>query len=686
MKAGMNLPTILNKRLGKGRSLPIFFRQWSNKKWAVLASFHKVIIICTLCFSYGLLAQGTLSIGPDSIQNQILIALDEVEIEAEWPAQLEEISLKPVVLITSREIAAAAATSPEDILEYIPQLDIRQRGKHETQADLSIQGGSFDQSMVLLNGINISDPQTGHFHLNLPLDLSSIQQIEVVTGASARRFGSNAFSGAINLVTKPVDSTFLNAGFRYGQHNFYKAHLKTNLGGKNVSTLISLNSSSSDGYRENTDFRTTHAFIHSLTRPGKLVAHLMAGVNFRAFGANAFYSPRFINQYEETRTGLAALKLVKSNPHTIWTLATSFRIGRDHFLLDRHDPSFYSNDHLTMVAGVDFSGKISSVAGLTQTGLNFRREAIQSTSLGEPLEQENWVNYKNTITFTHGHVRNQFNWNINHTYAMGPFTFSGGMLVNLNSDMDYLPHVFPGVDLRWQLPGWFGIYTSVNQSMRLPTFTDLYYQGPSNVGNPHLIAERATTFELGIFRANRGFHAGGNVFYRQGKDMIDWIWMEDEKWHTMNLSRIDAVGGDIQLQYNSPLREGKIFHVESAGLSYTFTHLTKVSQEVISRYLLDNLRHKVTAAVGIQLYKRFFISLKSSYQQRNGTYLWYDAARGSSSEQPYKSFVLLDVKLAYPVWRIWFFVETTNLLDAQYNDIGNIIQPGRWIMAGFEIR
>ena len=677
MEAGMIHPRTIDR---------LVFRRWSNKKWAILASFHKVILIGTLSFSYGLVAQGSLSVGPDSIHNQMHLELDEVKITEEWPAELEEISLKPVILVTSREIEAAAATAPEDLLEYLPQLDIRQRGKHETQADISILGGSFDQSMVLLNGINISDPQTGHFHLNLPFDLHSVQQIEVVTGAAARRFGNNAFSGAINLVTQPADSSSLKAGFRYGQHAFYKGHLNANLSGKHVSTLVSINTAQSSGYRENTDFNTTHAFVHAATRPGKLVAHIMAGVNQRAFGANAFYSPRFINQYEETSTGLAAVKLVKKNLRSIWTFSGSFRMGRDHFLLDRYNPSFYSNDHLTRVLGFDLSGKISTRAGLTQTGLNYRREEIQSTSLGEPFAPEKWVNYNDTITFTHGHVRNQLNWNINHSYALGPFTFSGGMLVHLNSDMNHKPQIFPGVDLRWQLPGWFSIYTSINQSMRLPTFTDLYYQGPSNVGNPLLIPERATTFELGVIRVNKGFHIGVNGFYRQGKDMIDWIWMEDEKWHTLNLTRVDALGGDFLLQYKSRPGKGKTFHMETATLSYTFTHLTKVSQEVNSRYLLDNLKHKVVATTSLHIYKRFFITLKSSYQKRNGTYLSYETTTGLSSEQPYKSFVLLDAKLAYSVWRIWFFVEATNLLDAQYMDIGNVIQPGRWMMVGFEFR
>jgi len=663
-------------------SEPIVFRKWSNKKWGVLASLHKVILIGTLCFSYQLLAQDSIPALTDDGQVQIIVELEEVETTEEWPAQLEEVSLKPVVLITAREIRAAAAGSFEEILEYVPQLDIRQRGRHGVQADLSIMGGSFDQSMVLLNGINISDPQTGHFHLNIPLDLHSVKQVEVVSGAAARRYGSNAFSGAINFVTQPADSTYLKAGFKYGQHSYYQGKLLANLGGERISTRLSMSSTGSEGYRENTDFRTSRLFLHSVSKPGSLRFHLMAGLNSRAFGANSFYSPRFLHQYEETCTGLGALKLVKNSINSSWTLSSYFRIGRDHFLLDRHNPDFYVNDHLTSVGGIEISGKISTAAGLTRTGINYRREEIKSTSLGESMAPDNWIRFNDSITFTHGHVRNNYNWYFNHSYEWGPLSFSGGMLAHLYADQ--APQFYPGMDLKWSLQEKFSLYFSANQSKRLPTFTDLYYQGPSNVGNPLLLPEQATTFELGIFHSSEGFSASTNAFFRKGRDMIDWIWMEDEKWHTLNLTRINAAGADFRMDYLNPRPRLSAIRAESARFSYTFTHLSKLDQDFTSRYLLDNLRHKIVAGTEFSLLRKLSFSFTASYQERNGSYLAYDAETGQSLDKPYETFVLLDAKLAFSIHKIRFFLECTNLLDKEYNDIGNVIQSGRWFIAGIE--
>ncbi|MEN8156114.1 MAG: TonB-dependent receptor [Bacteroidota bacterium] len=677
---------------------PVVFKRWSNKGWAVMASLHKVIIIGTLCFSYQMVAQDQGSHPNDSSQAEFMLELEEVEATEALPAELEAVSLKPMLLVTSQDISEAAATSHEEVLEYLPQVDIRQRGRHGIQSDLSIQGGSFDQSMVLLNGINLSDPQTGHLQLNLPVDLQSISQIEVVTGSAARRFGTNAFAGAVNVVTRPADSTFINATLRYGQHGLYGANLKSNLGGKQLNTLISLNTAGSRGYRENTDFRTTHLYLHTTAGKGRLKTHLMAGLSARAFGANAFYSPRFVHQYEATTTGLAALKMELKETRSRWTLNAYYKLNRDHFLLDRHNPAFYSNDHLTRVTGGDLEGKVSTEAGITRTGLHYRGEQIRSTSLGEPLDVTEPAPFSDSVTFSNGHLRNQFNWNLDHTWQQGLITLSGGLMVHMNSDLGFRPALFPGVDIRLQLPESFRIYASANRSMRLPTFTDLYYQGPDNVGNPQLIPEKATTFELGAYRNSGGLHMGLNGFYRQGKELIDWVLMDDQMWHTMNLTRVDAAGGNLSVQYHSPGRSSgthtpqmdhssnRAIYLERAEASYTFTHLTKVSQQVTSRYVLDNLRHKVVAGASLRLVRNLLLTVKVTGQDRNGTYMAYDAATGLSEEQPFDPFVLADLKLDYGFGRFHIFAEATNLLNVEYNDIGNVIQPGRWTLVGLAIR
>lgn len=664
----------------------LVFKRWSNRKWAILASFHKIIIIGALCVSYNMLGQEHSTGARDSSTVRMFLELEAVEALEDAPYDLENISLKSLTTVTSTEINALPAADLDDALEYLPQVDVRQRGRFGTQADLNIQGGTFDQSMVLLNGINLSDPQTGHFHLNLPVDLSAIHRFEVVLGSAARRYGTYAFSGALNVVTLPNDSTSLSSGIRVGQHNYYKAFLNTNLSGKFLSTMTSVSTSGSEGYRENTDFKSTHVYIHSATRPGKLNVQFMAGLNTRAFGANAFYSPRFLNQYEETTTGMTAVKMRLNRTRSTFTFNTYLRLNKDYFLLDRFDPAFYQNDHLTQVLGMDGDGRFSTGAGITSSGLQFRRETILSTSLGEPLNQFEINALKNDNGFDHGHDRNQISWNLNHTLEANWIALQGGILVLVNSDLGLNPFILPGLDFRIQLPCQFMIFSSVNRSMRLPTFTDLYYQGPNNVGNPALLPESALTYELGLSHKGVEFEGALNGFYRQGRDLIDWIWMDDEKWHTLNLTEIDAMGADLRLAYAPANTHRGLPRIENWNLTYTFIHLTKGSEQVISRYLLDQLKHKVMMATDLRLISSLQLSVRITFQDRNGNYLEYDPVTDQTTEQPYEPFLIMDSKLTFSLKRLHVFLESTNLLNVETYDIGNVILPGRWNTVGFEFR
>lgn len=669
-----------------GESRSLVFKRWSNNGWAVLATLHKVVLIGTLCCSYNLIAQTSSSSSPGADTINLHLNLEEVEAVGDSPSELEGASLIPLQTITSQDVIEAGQYSPEEMLEYLPGLDIRQRGHHGTQADLNIQGGTFDQSMVLLNGINLSDPQTGHFHLHLPVDLSAVSRTKVLAGSASRRFGTQAFTGAVNFETTPQDTSGVRAGILLGQHRFYKAHLNAHVSGKSLSTMASISSSGSDGYRENTDFQTNHFYLHSRAGLKHVDGHVMIGLNTRKFGANSFYSPRFPQQYEETSTGFAALKLLHRRPQSSYTLNTYYRRNTDYFVLDRSDPDFYQNDHFTRVIGADLIGRFSSRIGVTQSGILLRRESIFSTSLGEPLAPPDSTVSIGGITYSHSHARNHANLNINHSYEGTWLSMSGGLLVHYNSDLGPKPALMPGVDARFSLSRQLQLFVSLSRSMRMPTFTDLFYQGPSNVGNPNLLPEKALTAELGIHRKGTYWLATLSSFYRQGRDLIDWVWMEDEKWHTRNLTEIDAAGGSFFLKYEPGASESSWLSLSTWNFSYTYTYLTKVSEKYISRYLLDHLKHKVSMGSHLSLFRNFSLFIGLSFQDRNGGFLSYDVDTGGSQEQAYSPFLLMDLKLSYSFKRFHIFLKSNNLLNTPYYDIGNVIQPGRWSMLGLEFR
>ncbi len=663
---------------------PFCFKNWSNKKYAIFNSLHKVIRIGTLSFAYTLLQLQPLLAQNDTAAPLMFFELEEVESIAEIETEIYPANLRTISTILREQILTSPAPSLALLIDYQPLTDIRTRGYHDIQSDVIIQGGSFDQSLVLLNGINISDPQTGHFNLDLPLSHRQFEKLEILIGPATKTYGLNAYSGAINLITRPSDSIKTVAELRMGQYGYYHASATIHLPSGPVKSMLAISSSSSNGYRENTDFDQSGIYLHSNLNLKFFSADLMAGLNRKDFGANSFYSPRFPEQYEETDMQFAGLKLSTRKMNPSIESIFYWRRHTDHFLLFRNNPSYYQNHHKTDVLGAETNLIFSSVLGITKSGITIRSEQIVSSSLGTDLPSAEPVYNNDSVSYTFGDKRLLPGLFLNHTFQIGRIKSSGGILFQ-SSSFDEKFRLYPGLDLAYQISPVLSITGAVNKSMRLPTFTDLYYQGPQNVGNPLLRPEEATTFESGIFYNNFGISGHLSLFYRKGKETIDWIWLDDEKWHTQNITELNTMGGEFTVSIDPAALFNASKFIEHLRTSYSYTEISLSSDEYISNYALDNLRHKWLLDIGIELPWNFSLNSNTRLYSRNGTYLLYNAETGSSEELPYKNYILNDLSIRYTIKQISLSIDISNVMNVEYIDLGSFIQPGRWIIAGLRV-
>ena len=135
---------------------------------------------------------------------------DTIRVSDLWLDEVEVVVLQdafgpnshPVQTIGHAQIAALPISNISDVLAYLPALDVRSRGEGMAQADVSLYGGTFDQVQILLNGIPISDAQTGHYAMNIPLTPALIERIEIRQGDASLHTG--ALAGAINIITRDV--------------------------------------------------------------------------------------------------------------------------------------------------------------------------------------------------------------------------------------------------------------------------------------------------------------------------------------------------------------------------------------------------------------------------------------------------------------------------------------------------
>lgn len=657
------------------------FKRWGRKAYSLFSVIKRPVRIGVLMAVYTSVAEPELVFAqPDSSKVSMEYNLDEVEVSAQRaPVAFSQVA-RIVSVIEREEIEAAPVQSIQELLEYALSVDVRQRGVHGVQADVSVRGGSFDQTLILLNGINISDPQTGHHSLNLPVSLKSIQRIEILQGPAARVFGPNAFSGAINIITTPEGESNVYLDVSGGQHKLTDATISVNVTRGNLKQFVAFNRMSSDGYIDNTDFKTLNAFYQASidTKPG--IFDFQAGRTNKDFGANSFYTATYPNQFEATKTTFASVKF-ESDTKLHLTPSVYWRRHQDRFELFRNNPaSWYAghNYHLTEVFGSNLNAWVASSLGKTAFGAEIRSENVWSNVLGKTLTNKIEVPGESGNYFTKSYSRTIISYFAEHSVYLEKLSASVGAMANRISDLGFGWNIYPGFDLSYQISKPVKIYGSFNSSLRMPTFTDLFYSGPTNLGNPDLKPEKSITYEGGFKLAYQGFSGHVMAYQRRGKDLIDWIrTSETDKWQTQNLTKIYSNG----IEFSGELYPEKVFKIPAfvtkIGVNYAYGTLNKGTNNVFSYYVLDNLKHKFDLEIAHKIWKNLKGSWRTSYQDRNGM---------RTTTEAYQPFWLVNARVFWKTPSTEIYLLASNLFDTRYFDFGVIEQPGRWISMGVSHR
>ncbi|MGZ5196793.1 MAG: TonB-dependent receptor, partial [Kaistella sp.] len=216
--------------------------------------------------------------------------IDEVNIQGKFLNLPVKKVNENVTVITRDQLQNSPAKSIEEVLAQFTGFDIRRRGGNGVQADISVRGSSFEQVLILVNGVRMSDSQTGHNSMNIPFDLASVERIEIIKGPSARSFGQNAYAGVVNIITKPSDVENVTISASGGDFETYSLGIGANFGSRKISNFIQVNSSASDGYRYNTDYKINNIFYQNEIALQNGNLKFQAGIQEKKFGANGFYA------------------------------------------------------------------------------------------------------------------------------------------------------------------------------------------------------------------------------------------------------------------------------------------------------------------------------------------------------------------------------------------------------------
>lgn len=585
-------------------------------------------------------------------------------------------SARVVTVLDSIAIKASPAHTVNDLLKYAIGVDVRQRGGMGVQTDIGMRGGTSDQIAILINGINVCDPQTGHFALDLPMDKSDIERIEILEGPAGRIYGTSSLVGAINIITKKPVKSSADVRLEGGSHGSFSGTARGAIANGKYSNSISFGYGRSDGYLRNSegglnsDFDAFKVFYQGRYDGSDADISWLAGLSDKAFGANTFYSVKYDDQYEHTSKAYFAVQAetkgrIHFKPSVYWMHS------RDRFELFRGDESKVPfNYHRTDVYGLNLGSYFNWKLGKTAFGAEMRNEDVLSTTLGDSLNAPKHIQGTDR-EYSLGKNRTNISLYLEHNVLLRRLTFSGGVTAVKNTGSEMGFRLYPGADMSVRIGENWKAYASWNTSLRMPTFTELYYSVGGHKADKYLKPEEMTAYEAGLKYSRSWLSAQACVYMHRGRNMIDWIRdssLGDEAvWTSVNHTRINAVGEEISFMVDMPSLLGRNFFLKSLYLGWSHIDQDKNAGENIqSQYSLEYLRNKVVAKADMNISGAVGVNLSWRWQQRAGNYVPYS---------------LVDARIG---WR-QFFLNIENLLNHEYSDFGGVPQPKLWVSAGVTV-
>ena len=603
---------------------------------------------------------------------------------------------RSISILTKEQIQQLPATTFYELLQTVCGVEVQSRGGFGVQGDIVMRGSTFSQVLVLIDGMKINDPLTGHFNCYVPVSNMEIERIEILKGAGASMYGPDAVGGVINVITKGFDS--LNNGttsygnINYGDNNlasstasvFHKSNkFYVGLGasinhslGDSILPVVVNDTTTLEGYRNYFDIKNV-----SLSAGFKIndlwELKVRSSILYSDFNARYFYTNSELDKSTEiTSNWFNRVQLQrKSNSGSILDINASYKRSNDEFTYSPDFPStnIHTMDYLNLT--VNNSNEINKKL-IVKSGIQADLRKIESNDRGN-------------------HSDYHFGAYLMGVYKSNNLVFT--TVLREDYDENYGFEFCPQINASYNMDN-FVLRASAGRSIRAADYTERFISNNidslkpgRNLGNPDLMAERGWSEEIGINYSpfkNSLFKA--TIFSRQSSNIIDYMLTNESEIGSVsdigslllgedylfakNFKDVYVNGFELELSSKFFISENRTLNWQ---MGYTYTD---ISNDNLGVYLSSFAKHLLNAQLILD-YNSFQFSISGLYKERNAL-----VAETISSNLD-KNYFLLNGRVALEIKDgASLNIQILNFTNTYYQNILGAKMPGRWLMGGISWR
>jgi iron complex outermembrane receptor protein len=608
--------------------------------------------------------------------------LKNVTVTATLAAQQQKESGRNIIVIKGENFSKLPVHSIDELLRYLPGIEMQQRGPQGSQGDILIRGGTFQQVLVIIDGIKLNDPLTGHFSMYIPIHPSEIERIEILKGASSAIWGSEAVGGVVNIITKTFTpektSKEIKVRMLAGQFGLINGDIYSGFRNEKTALAAGLLTNNAKGQ----PLRGTDGFFHLTTANlsfsqkifGNILLNFRTAADFRNFNAQNYYTTFTSDTAtEKVNTWWNHLNLQHKTQKGLVNFDMAFKKLRDQYTFR---PTATPNDNKTNL----FTSQLYYTAN---------PEKKHSYTIGvQTLRKEIQSNDRGNHSLWHGALFAVFR----HKPGRGIY-FNESL--RLDWDESYGWVLSPQVNFAWA-PSKLTLRASAGQSFRDADFTERYNNynkaliTSGRIGNPDLEAEQSWNIEAGAdYNFSARIRIGGTVFYRNHSNLIDWA---NTPYAAMprktnlvptgtyalakNVEDIKTTGVELDFLYNEKIsKEASL--LATAGITW----LRSKNDDPVPSFYISSHAHFLTNFSLVYSYRSFSAGINGVYKKRD------EQKSTAINAAITPDYFVLNTRIGYSFAknRGKFFVQADNIFDKRYSDLLGAQMPGRWLSGGMEL-